>query len=407
MVRKNKSPSTPAALGFRMPAEWEPHAATWIAWPHNRSDWPGKFEAIPWVYCDIVRYLARVERVHILVNDGAAEAAARRALTRADALRDTVEFHRWPTNRVWTRDFGPIFVRRDETSPRSARSATGGTPGPTRAQRVRAGFGRRGGAMKVSSASQPPAEVGIVNWGFTAWAKYPDWELDDRIPARISHELRMREWRPEVEAGGQKHRVVLEGGSIDVNGRGSILVTEECLLSGVQQRNPELALQQSLRENLENAFRDYLGAEHVIWLGRGIVGDDTHGHVDDIARFAAPDLVVAAVESNPADANFEALQENLERLRDATDQDGRRLRVVELPMPRAIVFRGHRLPASYANFYLANQLVLVPTFNDPNDRVALGILSDVFPDREVVGIHCGDLIWGLGALHCMTQQQAE
>jgi agmatine deiminase len=383
MVRKDKSHSTPAALGFRMPAEWEPHAATWIAWPHNRSDWPGKFEAIPWVYCDVVQHLSRVERVHILVNDAAAETRGRRALTRAGALRDTVAFHRWPTNRVWTRDYGPVFVRRNGDQ-----------------VRVRPGLKRRVVSKKLPLSSG--AEVGIVNWGFTAWAKYPDWERDDRVPALAARELRLREWRPEIQIGKHAHRVVLEGGSIDVNGRGSLMATEECLLSDQQQRNPELG-----RDDMERAFGDYLGVTNVIWLGAGIVGDDTHGHIDDIARFAAPDLVVAAVESNPADPNFEPLQENLDRLRDATDQDGRRLRIVELPMPRPIIFRGQRLPASYANFYVANQLVLVPTFNDPKDRAALGILAEVFPDREVVGIHCGDLIWGLGALHCMTQQQPE
>ena len=369
-----------------MPAEWEPHSGTWIAWPHNRSDWPGKFEAIPWVYSEIVFHLAHVENVHILIDDEAAEERARKILDRANALRESVIFHRWPTNRVWTRDFGPIFLKRVPHSSGVARSLA----------TARAGSRPRAAGRHKSEEG----EVALLNFGFTAWAKYPDWERDDKIPAQVARTLKMREWRPEIATDDRSHRIVLEGGSIDVNGAGTMLTTEECLLSDQQQRNPGIG-----REQLERAFHDYLGASKVIWLGRGIVGDDTHGHIDDIARFAAPDVVLAAYEPNPADANFAPLQENLQRLREATDQDGRRLRIVKLPMPRAIVFRGQRLPASYANFYIANGIVLVPTFNDPNDRVALNLLAGVFPDREIIGIYCGDLIWGLGALHCMTQQQ--
>jgi agmatine deiminase len=343
-----------------MPAEWEPHQATWIAWPHNRSDWPGKFSAIPWVYADIVRHLSRTERVNIVVKNAAEKKSARGVLELARVGLKNVAFHLWPTNRVWTRDSGPIFVRR-------------------------------------RNAGDP---VAVTNWRFNAWAKYSDWKLDNRLPERLARKLKMKQFSPIAQIGGKPSHVVLEGGSIDVNGRGLMLTTEECQLSRVQQRNPGLS-----RKDLEKIFADYLGVEKTIWLGRGIVGDDTHGHVDDIARFVAADTVLAVVEPARGDANYAPLQDNLSRLRTARDLDGRKLQIVELPMPRPVIFDNRQLPASYANFYIANGLVLVPTFNDPHDRVALDILAGLFHDREVVGIHCGDLIWGLGAIHCMTQQQ--
>jgi agmatine deiminase len=351
---------TPAALGYRMPAEWEPHEATWIAWPHNAQDWPGKFQAIQWTYVDIVRHLAKHECVHILVNNEAAEGKSGLSLDRSSVLMNNIHFHQWTTDRVWTRDSGPIFVKHDSSD----------------------------------------QSVAILNWQFNAWAKYPNWQNDDALPALVAAQLRMKMWEPSVELNGKRHRVVLEGGSIDVNGRGTMLTTEECLLSDVQQRNPGLS-----REQLEQTFADFLNTTKVIWLKRGIAGDDTHGHIDDIARFVAPNRVVAAVESNQHDENYQPLQENLQQLKRSTDQDGHPLEVVELPMPAPVIFRGQRLPASYANFYIANGIVLVPTFNDPNDRYALNILAELFPDREIVGIHCGDFIWGLGAIHCMTQQQ--
>ena len=344
-----------------MPGEWEPHAATWLAWPHNRTDWPGKFAAIPWVYAEIVRHLARVERVAIIVEDADARRGALEILTDCGASAEALDFYLWPTNRGWTRDCGPIFV------------------------------------VSESRAREP---VGIINWRFNAWAKYKDWQKDATVGGKVARRLRLPEWRPTASVDGRPQRVVLEGGSIDVNGRGTMLTTEECLLSATQQRNPGVG-----RAELERVFSDYLGVRRVIWLGRGIAGDDTHGHVDDIARFVAPDTVVACVEADRGDPNHEPLQENLTRLRAARDQDGAPLRVVELPIPAPVIFRGQRLPASYANFYIANRLVLVPTFNDPNDRRALEILASLFPGREVVGIHCGDLVWGLGTLHCMTQQQ--
>ncbi len=350
---------TPRQLGYRMPAEWEPHEATWLVWPHNAEDWPGKFQAIPWLYAEIVRLLAAHERVHLVVVDAKAEQRASSILERAGANLDQVSFHQWPTNRSWTRDSGPIFVRNNE------------------------------------------GKVAITNWRFNAWAKYSDWPLDDQIPGRVSKLLGLPEWKPAIRLDdGSEHRIVLEGGSIDSNGAGLLLTTEECQLSPVQQRNPGVG-----REQLEQAFHDFLGIDQVIWLDRGIRGDDTHGHIDDISRFVAPATIVTAVEPDASDPNHAPLAENLVRLKGARTLDGKPFDLVELPMPRPVVFRGQRLPASYANFYIANDLVLVPTFHDPHDRVALNALAEVFPHREVVGIDSVDLVWGLGTLHCMTQQQ--
>ena len=350
---------TPKDLGYRMPAEWEPHEATWLAWPHNPDDWPGKFQTIPWVYAEIVRLLSAHERVHILVNDAKAQQRATGILERAAAHLDRVSFHLWPTNRVWTRDSGPIFVR----------NGTG--------------------------------QVAITNWRFNGWAKYPNWQLDNQVPGHVTDLLGLPEWQPTVTLeDASDHRVVLEGGSIDTNGQGILLTTEECLLSEVQQRNPGVS-----REQLEQAFQSYLGIDQVLWLNCGIAGDDTHGHVDDISRFVAPTTIVTAVEPNTSDPNHAPLAENLERLKAARTLDGKQFTLIELPMPRPVIFDGQRLPASYANFYIANGLVLVPTFHSPQDRVALSILAEVFPDREVIGIHAVDLVWGLGTLHCMTQQQ--
>jgi len=339
---------TPLQLGFRMPAEWAPHEATWIAWPHNREDWPGRFAPIPWVYGEIVRKLSRVEQVRILVRDRALQAQAERLLRKVGAVMEAVEFIEHATNRVWTRDYGPLFVK-----------------------------SRRGA-------------VALTWWRFNAWAKYDDFALDSQVPDTIAlfcekSGLKLPIWQLDT---------VLEAGSIDVNGEGLLLTTEECLLSQVQARNPGMS-----RPAIERSLRDYLGATRVIWLRRGIAGDDTHGHVDDVARFAAPRTVVLAWEQDRSDPNYEPLRENAALLHAAG------LRVVKLPMPRPLVFDGQRLPASYANFYIANGLVLAPTFNDPNDRVALTTLASVFPDREVSCINCTELIWGLGALHCMTQQQ--
>jgi agmatine deiminase len=343
-----------------MPGEWEKHESTWLAWPHFRGDWPGKFEPIPWVYAEIIRKLARHERVELIVKDAAAEKFARKTLKLANALSRNIRFHRWPTNRVWTRDSGCTFVLTDNRST------------PTRTERR------------------------AIKWRFNAWAKYPNYKLDETVGSRMAQAAKSA----EVKAIHHEVRVVLEGGSIDSNGAGVLLTTEECLLSKQQQRNPGFT-----REDYEQVFAEYLGIEKVLWMGRGIEGDDTHGHVDDITRFVAPDTIVTVVESDPNDVNYAPLQENLARLKAATDQSGHSFSIVELPMPSPVFFEGRRLPASYGNFYIGNGVVLVPVFNDPKDRIAMNILADLFPGREIVPIYSGDLIWGFGALHCMTQQQ--
>jgi agmatine deiminase len=338
----------PALRGYAMPAEWVPHRATWIAWPHQRSDWPGRFAPIPWVYGEIVRVLSRNERVRLLVRDASMERQAAGLLKKVGVDLTKVDFFRIPTDRVWTRDSGAIFVR------------------------------------------NPSGKKIATHWRFNGWAKYPNHKKDDEVAGRIARALRVPEYRVVVEG----RDVVMEGGAIDVDGKGMLLCTEECLLSETQARNPGLG-----REGIEKVFADVLGAKRVVWLGRGIVGDDTHGHIDDLARFVAPGRVLLCEEKSPRDENHAILRENRERLRAA------RLDVIPLPMPAPIVFDRQRVPASYANFYIANGVVIVPTFNDPNDRRALGVIADCFPDREVVGVHCVDFVWGLGTLHCATQQE--
>jgi agmatine deiminase len=350
--------ATPAGLGFRMPAEWEPHEATWLAWPHEAADWPGKLAPIPWVYGEVVRHLARGEQVRILVPDAVVEKKASALLKRIGVPAARVEFFRVPTDRSWTRDTCPLFVT-DETG-----------------------------------------RVALTNWRFNGWAKYPNHKKDDAINDRLAKRLKMSQWKPTVTVAGKPWRVVLEGGSVDVDGRGTILTTEECLLSPVQARNPGMS-----RGEIESVLCEHLGARKVLWLGNGIAGDDTHGHVDDLARFVDARTVVIADEPDAGDANHAPLRENRARLEAMTNADGERLRVVTLPMPAPVTLDGVRLPASYANFYVANAVVLVPTFNDPRDREALATLATLFPTREIVGIHAVDLVWGLGTLHCMTQQQ--
>jgi len=338
---------------FRMPAEWEKHEATLLAWPHHEEDWPGKFEPIPFVYGEIIRHLTGVERVRLLVQNSRSERAARDCLKRVGVNLSKVDFTIIPTDRVWTRDSGPIFVR---------------------------------GSM---------GKKAMLDWRFNAWAKYDNHRRDDNLPARLGKFVKTQRIQPMYKG----KRVVLEGGSIDVNGKGTLLTTEECLLSKVQCRNPGFS-----RADYEKVFAEYLGIKKVIWLGNGIAGDDTHGHVDDLARFVNPTTVVTVVEKNKRDKNYVPLQDNLKRLKAARDQNGKKLNVVELPMPKPLIFEGTQLPASYANFYIANKLVLVPTFNDPADRIALSILAKLFPGREVIGIHAVDLVWGFGTIHCMSQQ---
>lgn len=344
----------PAISHYAMPAEWERHEATWIAWPHHEPDWPGKLEAIPWVYAEIVRVLQTRERVEILCQDETVRDSATAVLEAHGVARDGYRFHVVPTDRVWLRDSAPTFVLSDEGS------------------------------------------EALVNWRFNAWAKYGNYHLDDEVGAAIEQITGL----PRVEALRPDNRepLVLEGGGIEVDGAGRVLVTEEWLLSDTQVRNPGMT-----RESYEAAFATYLGATETIWLGKGSVGDDTHGHIDDIARFAAPGVVLLAYETDATDPNHGPSVDNMRRLESISRDHP--LRIVKLPYPRPVMMDGKRLPASYANFYIANGVVLVPTFNDPNDRIALDIIAREFPGREIVGIHSVDLVWGLGTLHCLSQQQ--
>jgi len=337
-------------MGLRMPAEWAPHAATWLGWPHEKSDWPGKFAPIPWLYGDIVRHLSRVERVRILVESEDARETVKKILKKSHAEMAAVDFFICPTDRSWVRDTMAIFVHN--------------------------GRGR----------------VEATDWEFNAWAKYPNFSQDNAVPQFAASALGVK----RHEALWKKRRIVLEGGSIEVNGKGLMLSTEECLLSDVQARNPGLS-----REEIEAIFAKYLGIERTLWLKHGIAGDDTHGHVDDLARFTDEQTIVIVEERDKSDANHEPLKENVALLK--TIAKG--MRVVTLPMPEPVWFDGQRLPASYANFYVANSIVLAPVFNDANDREALNTLAKLFPTRSIVPIYCRDLVLGLGTLHCMTQQE--
>ncbi|OFW16144.1 MAG: agmatine deiminase [Acidobacteria bacterium RIFCSPLOWO2_12_FULL_67_14] len=342
---------------MRMPAEWEPHRATWIAWPHHEPDWPGKLAAIPWVYAEIARVLAEHEPLEILCHSRDVMAGARVSLEAHGVRRDRLTLHVVPTDRVWLRDSAPIGVIGDN------------------------------------------GDVVLLDWAFNAWAKYPNWQQDMEVGTAMARFTRLRLETPARADTGE--RIVLEGGGIDVNGQGLLLVTEEWLLSDVQVRNPGLT-----RAGYEQIFREWLGIRQTIWLGEGCVGDDTHGHVDDVARFVAPDIVVVAVEDDPSDENHRRTMDNLRRLQHASETSGAGpLRLVKLPFPRPVIMDGMRLPASYCNFYVANGLVLVPTFNDPQDRIALNTLAELMPRHRVIGIHAVDLVWGLGTIHCLTQQE--
>ena len=339
----------------RLPAEWEPHAATWIGWPHNKSDWPGKFAPIPWVYGEIVRYVSREEKVRIIVEDNKHQERAKSVLKSVDANPDNIEFYKIKTNRGWLRDSGPAFVKDEK------------------------------------------GNISAVNFRFNAWAKYDNYKKDEKIPEFISEKFNLN----KITAEHNGRHVVLEGGSIDYNGNGTLITTEECLMDDkVQVRNPGFT-----KKDYEDVFKKYLGIANTIWLGKGIAGDDTHGHVDDLCRFVNKNTVVLCYESNPEDENYTLLNENKERLQDAKLEDGSKLNVVDLPMPAPVIFKGERLPASYANFYISNYAVLVPAFNNSNDRIALGILSELITDRPVIGINSVDLVWGLGTLHCLTHEQ--
>jgi agmatine deiminase len=346
--------STPAELGFAMPAEWQRHEATWLGWPHNQTDWPAKIDTIRWVYGEMVRKISEGEIVRILVRDNAEAKLARSYLARAAVNLKNVEFIVHPTNRGWTRDSGPIFVKRKN-------------------------------------------ETAIVHFHFNAWAKYNNWQKDRKVPETAARVLKKKLFNAECDGKD----FVIEGGGIELNGSGTLLTTEECYLHPkVQVRNPGLT-----REQYNDTLKKYLGVKNVIWLLNGPVGDDTHGHIDDICRFVNRNTVVLIKESNKRDINYKPLAENWERIQDLRLEDGSKPEVVPLPMPAPLMHDGYRLPASYANFYISNACVIVPTFNDVNDRVALGILGDLFKDRPVVGIHAVDLVLGFGSLHCLTQQQ--
>jgi agmatine deiminase len=341
---------TPRELGYHMPAEWEPHEATWLSWPHKEESWPGAFEFVPGIFVELTRHLAESELVRINVADADFAERVNELLRAGGVNLDAVRFHFNPTNDAWVRDHGPIYVVRDS--------------------------GRR--------------ERAINDWGYNAWGdKYPPYDLDDAIPTRIAEEMNEVLFQPGV---------VMEGGSLDVNGRGTLVTTESCLLN--PNRNPHLN-----REQIEQCLKDYLGVTNILWLGEGIAGDDTDGHIDDLTRFVAPDTVVTVIEDDPGDENYKVLVENYERLSRMKDQDGKPLRVVKLPMPGPVYFENQRLPASYANFYIANKLALVPTYRHANDAKACEVLQRCFPDRHVIGIDCVNLIWGLGSIHCVTQQQ--
>ncbi len=342
--------NTPTARGFRMPAEWAPHRGTWLSWPHRESSWPGKLGTVYPVVARMIGELTIGEEVHINVADDPMEQFARDTLRREHVQLKHVYFHHHPTDDAWCRDHGPIFVQRDVDGKR---------------------------------------EQLILDWGFNAWGgKYPPFDLDDVIPTRMGAELDI-----PVEHPG----MILEAGSIDVNGLGTLLTTEACLLN--PNRNPELS-----RAQIEALLSDFLGVTNILWLGEGIVGDDTDGHIDDITRFTDERTIVTVVEDDPSDDNYQLLQDNVERLASMTDQDGEPFRIVTLPMPRAVVWDGQRLPASYANFYIGNDVVLVPGYDRERDQMARETLQSLFPTRRVVVIDCTDLIWGLGAFHCLTQQ---
>jgi agmatine deiminase len=339
---------------FLLPSEWSKHEATWIGWPYNKSDWPGKFSPIPYVYAEIVKYISRGEKVRIFVQSKEHKLKAEKVLKDCDVSLSNVEFFIKKTDRGWLRDSGPMFVKDGK-------------------------------------------ETVAIDFKFNAWAKYDDYKLDDKIPLFISKKISMK----RVIAEHKGKQVVLEGGAIDTNGKGTLITTEECLLDDkVQTRNPGFT-----KQDYFEVFKKYFGVSNVIWLGKGIVGDDTHGHVDDLCRFVNENTVVLVSEENSKDENYNLLNENKERLQNIFLPNGSKLNVMPLPIPSPQIFKSQRLPASYANFYISNYAVLVPTFNDPNDKIAIGVLSELFPDRKVIGIHSVDLVWGLGTLHCLTKEQ--
>ncbi len=353
-VKSVKTKQVSNTNSLKLPAEWEKHEATWLGWPHNVDDWPGKINPIPWVYGEIVRKIAVREKVRILVQTKEQKKKVNKLLAAVGANLENIEYYKFQSDRGWMRDSGPAFIKKGD-------------------------------------------DTEIINFKFNAWAKYSNFKKDEKLPLFISKKIKLK----LTKAIYNNRHIVLEGGSIDSNGSGTLITTEECLMDKkIQVRNPGFS-----KNNYADVFKNYFGVTNIIWLGKGIAGDDTHGHVDDLCRFVNKNTVVIVDEKNPDDKNYIPLNENIERLQDAKIEDGSKLNVVKLPMPSPLYFKDERLPASYANFYIANSAVLVPTFNDRNDRVALGILSELFKDREVVGIHAVDLVWGLGTLHCLTHEQ--
>jgi agmatine deiminase len=361
MAERAREPFTPRSLGYRMPAEWEPHAATWLAWPHNRDDWPGKFDVIASVFVEIARHLSQVERVRLIVDGETTEARVKRLLSEGGADLGSVDFFHAKTDRSWTRDFVPLFVTR-------------------------------------------PGDVAAVKFQFDGWARYDNHRLDDSAGRSVAGWRSMTAWEPSAvrdgDADGESTPVVLEGGAIDVDGEGTLLASEDCLVTGPHGRNAWLGT-----AGTERVLGDMLGVDKVVWVGAGVVGDDTAGHVDDFVRFVQPGKVLLAEEKNPRDPNHAPLEESRERLEGARDAKGRPLEILRLPMPAPVLWGQERLPASYANYYVANELVLVPTFDDPNDSVALGILGELMPARRIVGVRAVDLVLGLGTIHCSTHEE--
>ncbi|MEP0713486.1 MAG: agmatine deiminase family protein [Algoriphagus sp.] len=341
---------TPAELGYYFPAEFAPQESMWLSWPHKEASWPGKIETIYAPYSLFVKEVAKGQKVNINVADEAMKTFALAHLEKAGVDLSKVKFHFFPTNDAWCRDHGPAFL------------------------------------------INPKADVKkvLVKWNYNAWGeKYPPHDLDNQIPIKIAEELGIPCFKPGM---------VMEGGSVEFNGKGTLLTSEACLLN--ENRNPHLK-----QAEIERYLQDFYGVNHILWVGDGIVGDDTDGHIDDITRFVNEDTVVTVVEENVADENHELLQENLKRLNKMKLENGKQLNVVELPMPGPVFFDDQRLPASYANFYIANESVIVPTFRDKNDHKALDILADCFPTRRIVGIDSTDIIWGLGSFHCLSQQE--
>lgn len=370
---------------YHMPAEWEPHEATWLSWPHRRDTWPGAFEEVPPVFVQIAKHLAESELVRINVGNPVMAKGVKYLLEAAKVNMEAIRFHYNPTNDAWVRDHGPIYVVRDAEGPR----AEGLEP---RASSEGTGNKESSGPSTLNPQPSTYRERAVLDWDYNAWGEeYDDYQLDNLIPSRIADEFQEPRFAPGM---------ILEGGSIDVNGLGTLLTTESVLLN--PNRNPHLT-----REQIEEKLRYYLGVTNILWLGDGIEGDDTDGHVDDLTRFVNAETVVTIVEQNPHDVNYRALRDNRERLSSMRDQSGQLLKVVDLPMPDPLYAEGMRLPASYANFLIANTVVLVPTYRSKNDAVAMEILQSFFPGRRVVGIDCTALVWGLGSIHCVTQQQPQ